>query len=112
MSMTPRAPVPALLLASALVLAGCDGGADGPPAADPGAGADAAATASRGAVTGVGVTLGPADGADLPGEALHRVGVGDPAPDFTLASLDGEPVTLSDHRGSRTVLLVFYRGHW
>ena len=39
--------------------------------------------------------------------------VGQHAPDFTLASAGGQPVTLSkllnDHRGA---VLVFYRGYW
>jgi cytochrome oxidase Cu insertion factor (SCO1/SenC/PrrC family) len=55
--------------------------------------------------------LGPVDGFDLPAVDTGRVAVGDPAPDFTLESREGEPVTLSDLRGRR-VLLVFYRGHW
>lgn len=58
------------------------------------------------------VVLGPADGHDLPGVDLERVQVGDVAPDFTLASLAGPPVTLSDFRGEKNVVLVFYRGHW
>ncbi len=57
-------------------------------------------------------TLGPVDGHDLPGTDLERVRVGDVAPDFTLASLAGPLVTLSDYRGSKDVVLVFYRGHW
>ncbi len=36
------------------------------------------------------------------------LGVGQPAPDFTLPSIDGESVTLSQHRG-RWVVLVFLR---
>lgn len=56
--------------------------------------------------------LGPVDGHDLPGVDLDRIQVGEPAPDFTLTSYDGPPVTLSDFRGSQDVLLVFYRGHW
>ena len=55
--------------------------------------------------------LGPADGFDLPAVDTGRVAVGDVAPDFTLESREGEPVTLSELRGQR-VLLVFYRGHW
>lgn len=58
------------------------------------------------------VALGPADGHDLPGVDLERVQVGDVAPDFTLVSLAGPPVTLSAFRGERNVVLVFYRGHW
>ena len=58
------------------------------------------------------VMLGPVDGQDLPPFDLERVAVGDEAPDFTLASLAGPNVTLSDYRGEKDVVLVFYRGHW
>jgi hypothetical protein len=35
------------------------------------------------------------------------------APDFTLASADGNPVALSDLlKRNRAVLLIFYRGYW
>ena len=38
---------------------------------------------------------------------------GQPAPDFTLAGIDGKPVSLSQLRqGNRAVLLIFYRGYW
>lgn len=33
---------------------------------------------------------------------------GDPAPDFTLPSTVGDKVTLSDYRGKKSVLLLFY----
>ena len=56
--------------------------------------------------------LGPHDGHDLPGVELDRLAVGDMAPDFTLNSYSGDVVTLSDYRGEKVVLLVFYRGHW
>jgi thioredoxin-dependent peroxiredoxin len=36
------------------------------------------------------------------------VGVGDRAPDFTLRSQSGEPVSLSDFRPDRVVVLYFY----
>ena len=58
------------------------------------------------------IVFGPADGMDLPGVDLERVQAGQMAPDFTLASLAGPPVTLSDFRGEKNVVLVFYRGHW
>jgi hypothetical protein len=58
------------------------------------------------------VVLGPADGRDLPGVDLDRVQVGDLAPDFSLVSLAGPVVTLSDFRGDRNVVLLFYRGYW
>ena len=57
--------------------------------------------------------LGPQDGADLSPTDLERVGIGDIAPDFTLeAPLDGDVIRLSQYRGSKNVVLVFYRGHW
>ena len=56
--------------------------------------------------------LGPADGADLPPIDTGRVAVGRVAPDFTLESKDGGTVTLSQFRGKKIVVLVFYRGHW
>jgi peroxiredoxin Q/BCP len=45
---------------------------------------------------------------------MARIGVGDPAPDFTVPATDGTPethrdVSLSDYRG-RAVVLVFYPG--
>lgn len=57
-------------------------------------------------------SLGPADGHDLPRIALDRVVAGTEAPDFTLEALSGDVVTLSQYRGEKTVVLVFYRGHW
>ena len=36
--------------------------------------------------------------------------VGNEAPDFTLPNTDNESITLSDHRGIETVILIFYRG--
>ncbi|MBB3603373.1 peroxiredoxin (alkyl hydroperoxide reductase subunit C) [Mycolicibacterium sp. BK556] len=36
------------------------------------------------------------------------VGVGSPAPDFTLKDQNGQPVTLSSFRGAKNVLLVFF----
>ncbi len=59
-----------------------------------------------------GPELGPVDGHGLPPTELDRVSAGDEAPDFTLESFAGPPVTLSDYRGERNVVLVFYRGHW
>jgi hypothetical protein len=56
--------------------------------------------------------LGPADGFDLPPTDLERVAVGDVAPDFSLRSLSGDTHTLSEYRGAKNVVLVFYRGHW
>ena len=57
-------------------------------------------------------TLGPVDGEGLPATDLERVKVGEPAPDFTLEAEIGTPIRLSQFRGQKPVILVFYRGHW
>jgi peroxiredoxin len=56
--------------------------------------------------------LGPKDGTDLSPTDLQRVKVGQPAPNFTLEDMEGKSITLSDFRGKKTVVLVFYRGYW
>jgi cytochrome oxidase Cu insertion factor (SCO1/SenC/PrrC family) len=56
--------------------------------------------------------LGPKDGAGLTSTDTGRVTVGSEAPDFTLESLAGPAVTLSQFRGKQNVVLVFYRGFW
>ena len=56
--------------------------------------------------------LGPKDGTDLSPTDLQRIKVGQPAPDFTLEDVEGKSITLSDFRGKKTVVLVFYRGYW
>jgi hypothetical protein len=57
-------------------------------------------------------TLGPADGRDLPAVDTGRVRVAALAPDFTLESLTAGRITMSQFRGKKNVILVFYRGHW
>ncbi len=39
---------------------------------------------------------------------MKTIGVGDAAPDFTSTSQAGEPVSLADFRGRKTVVLFFY----
>jgi cytochrome oxidase Cu insertion factor (SCO1/SenC/PrrC family) len=56
--------------------------------------------------------LGPKDGASLKPTELERVKIGDAAPNFTLEDADGKKITLSDFRGKKKIILVFYRGHW
>ena len=56
--------------------------------------------------------LGPVDGFDLPPTEIDRVAVGSEAPDFSLVAMNNEVTTLSDFRGEKNVVLVFYRGHW
>lgn len=59
-----------------------------------------------------GAQLGPKDGTDLAPTDLNRIKVGQSAPDFTLEAADGKAINLSDFRGKKTVVLVFYRGYW
>ena len=56
--------------------------------------------------------LGPKDGAGSASTELDRVKVGQPAPGFALTDVDGKQISLSDFRGKKSVVLVFYRGHW
>ena len=56
--------------------------------------------------------LGPKDGENLKPADLERVKVGDVAPDFALENMDGKRISLSEFRGKKNVVLVFYRGHW
>jgi len=64
------------------------------------------------ALSGQSVTLGPADGRDLPAADLERVAAGTEAPLFSLESFEGDTVSLAEFRGQKNVVLVFYRGHW
>ena len=43
-------------------------------------------------------------------EAASGARIGEPAPDFTLKSLEGRQVSLSDYRGKKTI--VFMWGSW
>ena len=56
--------------------------------------------------------LGPKDGIKLKPTDLERVKVRDTAPDFSLENMDGARISLSDFRGKKNVVLVFYRGQW
>ena len=69
-----------------------------------------APSAARAQVTPA--ALGPRDGAGLAPADTGRVAVGSAAPDFALLAKDGGVVTLSQFRGKKNIILVFYRGHW
>jgi peroxiredoxin len=47
-----------------------------------------------------------------PVDSVLKVKVGDVAPDFTLPSVSGEKVTLSQYRGKKTVVLSFVPAAW
>lgn len=49
--------------------------------------------------------------AETPSQA-DRIEVGQEAPAFSLASSDGETYSLSDLRGEKNLVLVFFRGSW
>jgi cytochrome oxidase Cu insertion factor (SCO1/SenC/PrrC family) len=72
----------------------------------------APAILAAGALAQVSQRLGPVDGLELPPTEIDRVRVGTVAPDFSLAAMNGDVVTLSDFRSRKNVVLVFYRGHW
>jgi cytochrome oxidase Cu insertion factor (SCO1/SenC/PrrC family) len=65
-----------------------------------------------GAMSGSALALGPVDGDELPPTDLERVQVGNPAPDFVLEDENRTLISLSEFRGKKNVVLVFYRGHW
>ena len=52
------------------------------------------------------VEAGPAAGSG------ERIRVGEAAPDFTLAASDGSTHRLSELRGGKNLVLVFFRGTW
>lgn len=53
------------------------------------------------------------DPGDLkPKDSTLKVEIGDPAPDFTLPAVSGEPVTLSQFAGKKNVVLSFVPAAW
>ena len=42
----------------------------------------------------------------------ERVAVGDEAIDFAMESIDGETYRLSDLRGEKNAIIIFFRGTW
>ncbi len=56
--------------------------------------------------------LGPKDPTRGGATEIDRIKVGQAAPDFALENADGRAVRLSDYRGKKAVVLVFYRGYW
>lgn len=76
------------------------------------AGALSAVASVAGAQAAHAPALGPKDGAGLSPVDTGRVAPGSLAPDFTLEAKDGGTVTLSQFRGKKNVVLVFYRGYW
>ncbi len=56
--------------------------------------------------------LGPKDSISGSATELDRIKVGQAAPDFALENVEGKTINLSDFRGKKAVVLVFYRGYW
>ena len=56
--------------------------------------------------------LGPKDPTGGGATEPDRIKVGQAAPNFALENVEGQAVNLSDFRGKKAVVLVFYRGYW
>lgn len=56
--------------------------------------------------------LGPLDGEGFAPTEVARIKVGMVAPDFRLKDEHGMIHQLSDYRGKKDIVLVFYRGNW
>lgn len=56
--------------------------------------------------------LGPKDPTSGSATEVDRIKVGQAAPDFALENVDGKTINLSEFRGKKAVVLVFYRGYW
>ena len=56
--------------------------------------------------------LGPKHSISGSATELDRIKVGQAAPDFALENVEGKTINLSDFRGKKAVVLVFYRGYW
>ena len=72
----------------------------------------ALAAASCISATAAFAQLGPKDSANLSATEIDRILTGQAAPDFALENTDGKAMMLSDFRGKKAVVLVFYRGYW
>jgi thioredoxin-dependent peroxiredoxin len=53
------------------------------------------------------MTAGEGDGSGSVGGMTSRLKPGDPAPTFTLADAEGNPVSLADYRGRRVILYAY-----
>ncbi len=67
---------------------------------------------SLGFLTGLAVASEHPKEGEAAGAAIQRVLVGQEAPDFTLRSPDGSSHTLSELRGQKNLVLIFFRGTW
>ncbi len=59
-----------------------------------------------------GIDMGPSREDTQAKAPLKRVQVGEVAPDFTLRTPDGSSRRLSELRGRKTLVLIFFRGTW
>jgi peroxiredoxin len=66
-----------------------------------------------------GVAFGQASGRGIydpgklkPTDSTTKIKVGDPAPDFTLPSIDGKKITLSHYKGKKNVVISFVPAAW
>ena len=64
------------------------------------------------ALSGIDMAPGPSREDTRAKAPLKRVQVGEVAPDFTLRTPDGSSHRLSELRGRKTLVLIFFRGTW
>ncbi len=65
-----------------------------------------------GALSGIDLVPGPSREDAQATAPLKRVQVGQVAPDFTLRTPDGSSYRLSELRGRKNLVLIFFRGTW
>jgi len=107
----------------ALASAGCDEPTETPEPTAPFARAEAVEASPEGAEGSAAEATPPR--ADAPRSRAYEpatevgvaradlgLAVGAPAPDATVATIDGSETTLASHLGEGTTMLVFYRGGW
>ncbi len=66
----------------------------------------------RGAFLGLFLVFLMSAAATTAAPQAERVAVGDEAIDFTMESIDGETYRLSDLRGEKNAIIIFFRGTW
>ena len=64
------------------------------------------------ALSGIDMAPKPSREADPSATPLKRIQVGDFAPDFMLRTPDGSSHRLSELRGRKNLILIFFRGTW
>ena len=64
------------------------------------------------ALSGIDMAPGPSKERNQANAPSKRIQVGEVAPDFTLRAPDGSSRSLSELRGKKNLVLIFFRGTW